>query len=232
MEIEPVLPTKKDVEPTPATLIAWEVRSNMLLFLNSDPNSAQAEAAHDNANKGFEALVRMTEPEIARSIKRHIHGDVEDVFEIMQETYIRAYRGLPRFRGDGPVEAWLSKIARNKTKDHNAKRSKQLKRQSSGFAGGEGQDFLNTLAADGEDQDPYWWLENDVQRKALIMALEDLTPKYRMPIVLHHVFGATVGEIARREGVSETNAKQIIFRAVRMLRRNPRLKEQQDTTEE
>ena len=49
-------------------------------------------------------------------------GEVED---LVQETYLRALRSLPRFRGDAPVRLWLLSIARRTCADHVRRRQRQ-----------------------------------------------------------------------------------------------------------
>ena len=49
-------------------------------------------------------------------------GEIED---LVQETYLRALRSLPRFRGDAPVRLWLLSIARRTCADHVRRRQRQ-----------------------------------------------------------------------------------------------------------
>lgn len=67
--------------------------------------------------KAFEALVVKYQRRIARHVARYLKaaGDVEDV---VQETFIRAYRGLASFRGDSAFYSWLYRIATNTALTH------------------------------------------------------------------------------------------------------------------
>ncbi len=215
------------IEPTsPATQVAWEVRSQMLLFANSEPGSVQAESAKAKANEAFEEFVLLTEPEVSDMLFARIIGGEQDVVDVLQETYKRAYRGLKTFRGDCPAEGWLMKIAANRAKTHNEKRAKELKKLSKSSPSDTSAvefDELNMLPSSNLLGDPSWFLEQEVLRKELIKALEDLSPRHRISVVLHHAYGVAHSEIAEKLGVTENNAKQLVFRAIKKLRKNTAL---------
>jgi RNA polymerase sigma-70 factor, ECF subfamily len=75
-----------------------------------------AEAAAHGDNTAVAELVRRTQPVVWRVCSAlGSPGEVED---LVQETYLRALRSLPKFRGDAPVTGWLAAVARNVCADH------------------------------------------------------------------------------------------------------------------
>ena len=65
----------------------------------------------------FDILVRKYEHKLANVISRYVH-DQSEVLDVAQEAFIKAYRALPRFRGDSAFYTWLYRIAVNTAKNH------------------------------------------------------------------------------------------------------------------
>jgi RNA polymerase sigma-70 factor, ECF subfamily len=87
-----------------------------------DPLWRYAAAAAEGDNVAVAELVRLTEPAVWQvCVVLGSEGEVED---LVQETYLRALRSLPRFRGDAPVRLWLLSIARRTCADHVRRRQR------------------------------------------------------------------------------------------------------------
>lgn len=80
-----------------------------------DTELVQRAAAGDD--RAFEALFLKYQRRVERLIGRMVR-DVDLVPDIAQETFIRAYRALPQFRGDSQFYTWLYRIAVNTAKKH------------------------------------------------------------------------------------------------------------------
>ncbi len=65
----------------------------------------------------FDILVRRYEHKLANVISRYIR-DPDEVLDVAQEAFIKAYRALPNFRGDSAFYTWLYRIAINTAKNH------------------------------------------------------------------------------------------------------------------
>jgi RNA polymerase sigma-70 factor (ECF subfamily) len=74
------------------------------------------EAAREGDDVAVRELVRRTQPIIWRVCSAL--GSADEADDLVQDTYLRALRGLSTYRGDGPVIAWLSVIARRVCADH------------------------------------------------------------------------------------------------------------------
>ena len=62
----------------------------------------------------FSELYRRTRPMVARLVGGFAPLDADEVEDVIQETYVRAFKALPRLKEPGAFEAWLLSIARNR----------------------------------------------------------------------------------------------------------------------
>ena len=71
-------------------------------------------ASPDTRSEAFEQMVRMYSPRLYTAI-RHIVTWHDDADDVLQNTYLRAWRALDSFRGDANVYTWLYRIAVNES---------------------------------------------------------------------------------------------------------------------
>ena len=77
---------------------------------------ALVDAAREGDNVATRELVRITQPAIWRLC--NVLGSPGEEDDLVQDTYLRAFRSLPNYRGDAPFTAWLLSIARRVCADH------------------------------------------------------------------------------------------------------------------
>ena len=75
-------------------------------------------------SRAFYLLVLKYQHKIFGLISRYVH-DADEVQDVAQEAFIKAYRALPRFRGDSAFYTWLYRIAINTAKNHLVSRSRR-----------------------------------------------------------------------------------------------------------
>ena len=75
-------------------------------------------------SRAFDMLVLKYQHKIMGLISRYVH-DSHEVQDVAQEAFIKAYRALPRFRGDSAFYTWLYRIAINTAKNHLVSRSRR-----------------------------------------------------------------------------------------------------------
>jgi RNA polymerase sigma-70 factor (ECF subfamily) len=75
-------------------------------------------------SRAFDLLVLKYQHKIFGLISRYVH-DADEVQDVAQEAFIKAYRALPRFRGDSAFYTWLYRIAINTAKNHLVSRSRR-----------------------------------------------------------------------------------------------------------
>src|SRR3954452_9927727 len=80
-------------------------------------------AARAGDQQAFEALVRATYAD-SYTLAYRLTGDEEDARDVVQESYLRAFRGLKRFRGDAQFTTWLYRITANCASTQLGRRSK------------------------------------------------------------------------------------------------------------
>ena len=84
---------------------------------------ALVDAAREGDNVAVRELVRRTQPSIWRLC--NVLGSPGEEEDLVQETYLRAFRSLNSFRGESPINAWLLSIARHVCADHVRSRVRQ-----------------------------------------------------------------------------------------------------------
>jgi RNA polymerase sigma-70 factor, ECF subfamily len=143
---------------------------------------------------------------------RALHGyvgkfcpDRASADDIVQETFIRAWRHLPQLSADGrPVRPWLFRVARNLLTDANrAARARPVTVQEQ--AAGE----VGTDAG----------LEEILDRQLVSAALARLSPAHRAVLVETFYRGATVATVARELGIPHGTARSRLHYALEALRR-------------
>jgi RNA polymerase sigma-70 factor, ECF subfamily len=156
----------------------------------------------------FEELVRATYAD-TYTLAYRLTGDEEDARDVVQETYLRAFRGIERFRGDAQFTTWLYRITANCASTHLGRRAKHRHEELS----------VDDPLPDGRPEvDPGHRAENEALRSRLRTAIDRLPPRLRAVVVLRDVYDLPHEAIADELGISETAAKVRLHRARRRLR--------------
>ena len=163
--------------------------------------------------KAFEMLVVKYQRRIERLIGRMVR-DVDLVPDIAQETFIRAYRAIPQFRGESAFYTWLYRIAVNTAK----KALMELKRDplvtESARAGRD--DEVDGSRIENELSDtntPEAALATKQIAAAVNFAIEDLSEELRQAITLREIEGLSYEEIAELMNCPIGTVRSRIFRA-------------------
>lgn len=169
-----------------------------------DELASAARAGDGNALEGF---VRAAYPDVY-TLAFRLTGHEEDARDVAQEVFLRAVRGLRRFRGDAKVSTWLYRITANCALDY-------LERQ-----GRHRHEVLNgdePVRDARADYDPEVRAESGALRAELVRALAALPPRLRAVVVLRDVYDLPHEAIAAELGISESAAKVRLHRARRRL---------------
>ena len=125
----------------------------------------------------------------------------DDVDDIVQELFVRAWKGLPRFRGDAQFSTWLYRIAVNTTIKHRSRRHEEnsLSLSTEELSGGV-ESLARAEPAEGDD--PFLSAQRK-EREALVRrAVLALPEKQRAVVVLHYFEGYSCEEISQIVGCS------------------------------
>jgi RNA polymerase sigma-70 factor (ECF subfamily) len=138
----------------------------------------------------------------------------EEVEDLTQEAFLRAYRALPRFQGRSSFRTWLYSIAHNLCVTELQRRGRGRQHMS---LDGEGEEEVNRLLADGPES-----LEDEIERRDLartVQALVDRLPvRYRTVLTLFYLEQARYEEIADVMRIPLGTVKTYIHRARLRLR--------------
>lgn len=125
--------------------------------------------------------------------------------DVTQEALIRAWRALPRFRGDAALSTWLHRITVNT--------AWTMRKRASRHDAAPLDDTFEDLSAGPEHAGVLVGVRADLRE-----ALAKLTPGQRAVVVLRDVYGWSHAEVGRELGITQTTAKVRLHRARKRLR--------------
>lgn len=163
--------------------------------------------------EAFEDTMRLTIDNVRRLVHGFFPNDEHTARDIVQETYLSAYRSIGKFRGDSKLETWLYRIASNRCKTHLGRRNREggrgyhFERQQLESSDHSVMDRLNNVA----DSDSGSSLRS-VERKAdfgagVHQALSSLQPARRRVVVLRALTGLSNTEAAKILGIKPGTCK-------------------------
>jgi RNA polymerase sigma-70 factor (ECF subfamily) len=165
-------------------------------------------AARGGDRAAFEELVRATSAE-TYTLAYRLLGNEEDARDVVQEAYLRAYKGIGRFRGEAQFTTWLYRITANCAATYLGRRTRHRHEELSDEA---------PLADLSPDRDPQGLAMASDLRDRLSDALEELPPRLKAVVVLRDVYDMPHEAIAEELGISISAAKVRLHRARRRLR--------------
>ena len=170
--------------------------------------------AKEGDNKAFEELVKRTQDKIY-NLGLKLLGNKDDVLDLLQETYIKAYESLPKFEGRSSFSTWLYRIATNfalmKLRKEKFKKISidEIKEATDGNYKLEIPDWSNS---------PYFQYKNEELKEILNEAINSLPPKYKTIFILHDIEGLSIQEISEILSLSIPTIKTRIHRSRLYLR--------------
>ena len=175
-------------------------------------DAAAVALARSGDSEAFRALVERHSRAVYRLAHR-MTGNPQDAEDVVQETFLKAYRQLGRFESRANFSTWLHRIAVNCSIDLIRGRRHQE-------AGHDAADLETLDTVDDHRVDPSperLMLSTEVQEQ-VTRAMRDLTPMERAAFILRHFEGHSIEEIGGALGLKANAAKHSIFRAVRKMR--------------
>ncbi|RME95421.1 MAG: sigma-70 family RNA polymerase sigma factor [Verrucomicrobia bacterium] len=162
----------------------------------------------------FEPLVRKYQARVFATARRYARRE-DEVADIVQEVFIKAYQKLNSFRGDAPFEHWLMRLAVRTCYDHLRRHQRSQESTFTELTTEENDWIERTLAAPESTRD------DEEAAKTLVRKLLDmLSPPARLVITLLEIEGRSVKEIAALTGWSVSLVKVRAFRARAEMRRH------------
>jgi RNA polymerase sigma-70 factor, ECF subfamily len=179
-----------------------------------DADSALVERVKLGDQRAFEMLVVKYQRRIERLIGRMVR-DTDLVQDIAQETFIRAYRAIPQFRGDSAFYTWLYRIAVNTAKKAlmDMKRDPVITESALGGAGGEDDETSRVENELTDGATPESVLASKEIAQTVNLAIEALSEDLRQAVTLREIEGLSYEEIAEAMNCPIGTVRSRIFRA-------------------
>lgn len=174
---------------------------------------AQAQAGDSAA---FDALVTRYRTRIFAMIYNMVHNE-QDAWDLAQDSFVKAWKSIARFRGQSSFYTWIYRIVMNVTID--ALRKKQVK-----GSGAEFDDAVQLKEVDPASQTvphaealPHQQMEQAEIRRRIEEAIAQLSPEHRAVILMKETEGMQYHEIAESLGCSIGTVMSRLFYARKKL---------------
>ena len=169
--------------------------------------------------KAFDILVLKYQHKVVKLISRYLH-EPNEILDVAQEALIKAYRGLPNFRGESAFYTWLYRIVINTVKNYVVAQGRRpLEVESTSLSDGEP---LVDEPALKENATPEHLILRDEIERTVFEVIEELPEDLRTAITLRELEGLSYEEIAEAMSCPIGTVRSRIFRAREAI--NTRLK--------
>ncbi len=163
--------------------------------------------------QAFALLVSKYQRKIERLVSRIVR-DPDEISDITQEAFIKAYRALPKFRGDSAFYTWLYRIAINCAKNYLAGQGRRPRTQSSPNAQNpDGSETFEDNENLSDINTPESLLMGKQVAETVNQAVADLPEDLRTAVTLREIEGMSYEEIAQAMHCPIGTVRSRIFRA-------------------
>ena len=159
--------------------------------------------------KAFDVLVLKYQHKVIKVIMRYVR-DPSEALDVAQEAFLKAYRALPRFRGDSAFYTWLYRIAINTAKNHLVAARRRPLDYDLDWQEPDQYDMQGRLS-DGDT--PEHLVLSEEIKDTVNRAIQNLPEDLRTAIILREVEGMSYQEIAQTMECPVGTVRSRIFRA-------------------
>jgi len=159
--------------------------------------------------RAFDLLVLKYQQRITKLIARYVK-DHSEVLDVAQEAFIKAYRALPKFRGDSAFYTWLYRIAINTAKNHLVSRGR---RPPGSDLDAEEVERIDAPCSMRENATPEALAMRDEMMQGIAASVEALPDELKTAILLRELEGMSYEEIAQAMECPVGTVRSRIFRA-------------------
>lgn len=149
----------------------------------------------------------------------HIVEDGAEAADVLQEVFVKVFRGIRQFHGESSLKTWIYRIAVHEASNH--RRGWWRRHLREAFSLDASRADADRFLADSPSrpETPYQALEQVERQKMVRRALASLAQPYRSVVVLREIEGLAYGEIAQVLGISEGTVKSRLIRGRELLKR-------------
>lgn len=174
-----------------------------------DSDQALVERVQAGDRSAFDVLVSRYQHKVVKLVMRYVR-DQSEALDVTQEAFLKAYRALPRFRGDSAFYTWLYRITINTAKNHLVAARRRPLDYNLDLQDSDQYELHGRL----KDIDtPERVLMSEEIREAVNQAIEALPEDLRTAIMLRELEGMTYEEIATTMECPVGTVRSRIFRA-------------------
>jgi RNA polymerase sigma-70 factor, ECF subfamily len=176
-------------------------------------DTATVALARDGDSEAFRALVERHSRAVYRLAHR-MTGTAQDAEDVVQETFLRAFKQLDSYESRSSFSTWLYRIAANYSLDLIRSRKRHASRRVT--EGSDEEEILDSVKSTDPGQDRIYYSAQVKER--LTAALQTLSDQERTAFQLRHFEGQSIEEIGAVLDLGASATKNSIFRAVRKIR--------------
>lgn len=173
------------------------------------PDASLAVLAREGDQAAFGAMMRRHKGWLYQFIRRYV-ADRDDAYDVLQESFVAAWKALARFDPERPFEAWLRRIALNKCRDR--ARRNAVKRAALRVLGLQAAESGENTTPSADDA-----AGTSAALKRLEAAIAKLPRQLKEPLVLTVLEGLSHKEAAVLLGINAKAVETRVYRAKRRL---------------
>lgn len=177
--------------------------------MSADTDKELVRRVQRGERRAFDLLFLRYQHKIHALVGRYLRRP-EEVEDVAQEAFIKAFRALPRFRGESAFYTWLYRIAINTAKNHLASKSRRPRPVALDANDATTAEMAEALK---DENGPESALRSDELRTAVVRALESLPEDLRSALTLREFDGLSYAEIAAIMACPVGTVRSRIFRA-------------------
>jgi RNA polymerase sigma-70 factor (ECF subfamily) len=149
----------------------------------------------------------------------HIVENQADASDILQDVFVKVFKGVKGFNGDSSLRTWIYRIAVHEASNHHRSWIRRHWREPISMDDTESPSAAAASEAASCERSPYEVFEQAEREVVVNQALASLGPPYRTVVVLREIEGLPYEEIAQVLGLAEGTVKSRLLRGRELLRR-------------
>ena len=177
--------------------------------MSADTDGELVRRVQKGDRRAFDLLFLRYQHKIQGLVGRYVHAP-EEVEDVVQEAFIKAYRALPRFRGESAFYTWLYRIAVNTSKNHLVSRARRPQGVDLDASDGDAAEVADALK---DTEDPEGALRRDELEAVVNHAIGELPEDLRAALTLREFDGLSYEQIAVVMDCPVGTVRSRIFRA-------------------
>jgi len=131
-------------------------------------------------------------------------GNADDASDLLQEGFIKIFKNISKYRGDGSFEGWIRRIFVNTSIEHFRKKVHLIS---------------VTEMQETSIEDKQWNVLDNLAEKDIMKMINELSPGYKAVFNMHVIEGYSHKEIADMLGINEGTSKSQLARAKTVLKK-------------